>query len=177
MSSQPSASPQSPQHGKDPWRLRRVQRAQPHLGEDDRRAIPLWAAGAGAVIVLALVSAFLFAWFGLGNRSRSAPSAQPLTSAGSATPADMPQPASTNTPVFFATPTDTPILVAPSPTAPVAHPTATVVKYRVRPGDTLTAIAARYGVSVRAIMAVNRLRRDIIYNGEELIIPLATPRP
>jgi membrane-bound lytic murein transglycosylase D len=45
------------------------------------------------------------------------------------------------------------------------------MRYRVRPGDTLTSIAAKYHVSIQAIMVANRLRRDTIYDGEELIIP------
>jgi LysM repeat protein len=45
------------------------------------------------------------------------------------------------------------------------------VRYRVRPGDTLTSIAAKYRVSIQAIIVANRLRSDTIYDGEELIIP------
>ncbi len=45
----------------------------------------------------------------------------------------------------------------------------------VRPGENLYLIAARYNVTVRAIMRANGLRNpNVIYVGQELIIPTAT---
>lgn len=42
----------------------------------------------------------------------------------------------------------------------------------VRPGDTLTSIALRYGISTQALMAANNLRDpDFIYVGQRLMIP------
>jgi membrane-bound lytic murein transglycosylase D len=47
------------------------------------------------------------------------------------------------------------------------------VEHRVRSGDTLSGIAQRYGVSVNALMAANRLRsRDFIRAGQLLILPV-----
>lgn len=43
--------------------------------------------------------------------------------------------------------------------------------YRVRAGDTLSAIAARFGVPVAWIMASNDLSSTTIYPGQQLVIP------
>jgi LysM repeat protein len=50
--------------------------------------------------------------------------------------------------------------------------------YVVRPGDTTTAIAARYGVSVQTLVQANRLPAggNLIYAGETLTIPAAHSR-
>ena len=44
------------------------------------------------------------------------------------------------------------------------------LRYRVRAGDTLSEIARRYGTSVRALMALNRLPSDRIFVGETLAV-------
>jgi LysM repeat protein len=51
--------------------------------------------------------------------------------------------------------------------------------YLIAPGDTLTAIAARFGISIDEIMAVNRqiTDRDKIIAGETLTIPIAAAPP
>ena len=52
--------------------------------------------------------------------------------------------------------------------------------YTVQPGDTLSGIAAQYGVTVEAIMAANNLEsRSVVYAGQTLIIPSpgSTPAP
>lgn len=46
-----------------------------------------------------------------------------------------------------------------------------VIVYAVQPGDTLYALARRYGTTVRAIMNANRLRSEFIRVGQPLIIP------
>jgi membrane-bound lytic murein transglycosylase D len=46
------------------------------------------------------------------------------------------------------------------------------VEHRVRPGDTLSGIAHRYGVTVKSLMAANRLRGDFIRAGQVLILPV-----
>lgn len=52
-------------------------------------------------------------------------------------------------------------------------PTFTTVTHRVRSGETLSGIAARYGTSVRAIMAANRLRSaHRIALGQRLAVPV-----
>ncbi len=49
-------------------------------------------------------------------------------------------------------------------------------RYVVREGDTLSAIAARFGVSEEAILKENPLSdRDRLFVGQELVIPPAEP--
>lgn len=61
---------------------------------------------------------------------------------------------------------------APSPT-PTPTPTAAVSQtHVVEAGDTLGAIAARYGVTVEAIVEANDLSDpDVLAIGDELVIP------
>src|ERR1044072_8572664 len=50
--------------------------------------------------------------------------------------------------------------------------------YKVQPGDTLISIAARYGVTVDAIVTANSLpSRSTIYAGQVLVIPAPGPQP
>jgi LysM repeat protein len=71
-----------------------------------------------------------------------------------------------------------PTLVAVTATAgppPVPTPGKQQV-YVVREGDTLSAIAARFGVEEEAILKANPLTdRDRLFVGQELIIPPAQP--
>ena len=47
--------------------------------------------------------------------------------------------------------------------------------YRVQPGDTLTAIAARFGTSLASLVSANNIPNpNLIYVGQELVIPDAT---
>lgn len=56
------------------------------------------------------------------------------------------------------------------PAAP--QPAASSVYYTVRPGDTLAAIAARYGVSMSAIAQANQLTNwNFVWYGQRLLIP------
>jgi LysM repeat protein len=62
--------------------------------------------------------------------------------------------------------------VNPPPTGPSPSPGT----YIVRPGDTLAAIAARYGTTVAAIMSANNLYNpNFIYVGQRLVIPSGPP--
>ena len=66
------------------------------------------------------------------------------------------------------TPSPTPIQ-SPTPTATATPRTAV---YVVVPGDTLSGIAQRYGVSVSELMALNGLGEgDILSVGQELRVP------
>ena len=75
--------------------------------------------------------------------------------------------------------------LAPAPTLPVVTATAgpppvptpgQQQRYIVREGDTLSAIAARFGVSEDAILKENPLSdRDRLLVGQELVIPPAQP--
>lgn len=68
--------------------------------------------------------------------------------------------------------------------APVDLLAQETITYVVRSGDSLLAIAARYGVTTQAIVRANNLANpDVIYVGQKLIIPIsalsatATPSP
>jgi len=72
------------------------------------------------------------------------------------------------------TPTPIPATATPVPPTPTPAPTSTppATIYVVRPGDTLYAIARRYGTTIEAIMAANRLLSYNIRIGQQLIIPI-----
>jgi LysM repeat protein len=58
----------------------------------------------------------------------------------------------------------------------VEGPTPAQVTYEVKGGDTLLAIALDHGTTVEAIVAANPdTNTDLIYPGEMLVVPLATP--
>jgi len=84
----------------------------------------------------------------------------------------------TRTPTFTPVPpTDTPRppTLTPTPT-PTVPPTPTPVVYTVQPGDALSAIAARFGVSVQAIMEANGISdARLVRVGTRLIIPHPNP--
>ncbi|HLB49823.1 MAG TPA: LysM peptidoglycan-binding domain-containing protein, partial [Anaerolineales bacterium] len=70
----------------------------------------------------------------------------------------MPTPAPTLTPI----PTNTP--EGPPPPTPTVHV--------VQPGESLTLIAQKYGLTVDAIVQANQLKNpDAIYAGQKLVIP------
>jgi LysM repeat protein len=65
----------------------------------------------------------------------------------------------------------------PKPSTPTAPTTATGSgsKYTIKAGDTITAIAKKFGVTVSAVLAANNLKAtSIIYAGRTLIIPSTT---
>lgn len=68
-------------------------------------------------------------------------------------------------------PTSTP-LVSPVPATP--SPTPASITYTVRPGDTLSVIAARFGTTVEALREANRLTGDLLRVGDELRIPITS---
>jgi len=85
----------------------------------------------------------------------------------------------TPTPTLTLTPTPTSTATStPTPTtAPTETATPQVTTYNVRTGDTLSLIAAQFGVSVQSIMEANNLPDPMIQVGQELIIPEAEPTP
>jgi LysM repeat protein len=74
----------------------------------------------------------------------------------------------TTTPTVRFTETITFTLATPT----VPRGTAAFVRYKVRLGDTLSAIAETYHVSVSSIIRMNGLRTEMIYEGQELLIPV-----
>jgi LysM repeat protein len=81
-----------------------------------------------------------------------------------------PEPTITET----ATPTPTATLSTPSPL-----PTATPIVYVVQRGDTMSSIAAQYGVPLADLIAANPQIEDpsLIYAGNLITIPLPRPSP
>jgi LysM repeat protein len=68
-------------------------------------------------------------------------------------------------------PTATPIQTR-SPRAPTPTPAPQARTYVVQSGDTLAAIAVRFGTSVEAIQAANGIAdTDVILIGQVLVIP------
>ncbi|MBC7298924.1 MAG: LysM peptidoglycan-binding domain-containing protein, partial [Demequina sp.] len=60
----------------------------------------------------------------------------------------------------------------------VSMPAQAATDHVVAPGDTVSRLAAKYGVPTASIIAANELdARATIYIGEHLIIPTASPRP
>jgi LysM repeat protein len=60
-------------------------------------------------------------------------------------------------------------VATPRPTAtPVP---ANAVRYKVKGGDTLSGIAARYGTTVKKLKAANGLTSNTIHAGQVLVIP------
>lgn len=71
------------------------------------------------------------------------------------------------------TPVDSPTPAPPSPTAgPVGAPTT----YKIQPGDSLSSIAQKFGITVDDIVKANNIENaNEIYAGQEIIIPPAKP--
>jgi LysM repeat protein len=63
-----------------------------------------------------------------------------------------------------------PVVTAHKPVATAPHPVSATT-YRIVPGDTITSIARRFGVSVESILTANQLTASsIIYSGRTLVI-------
>jgi LysM repeat protein len=107
--------------------------------------------------------------------STGLPSSEPATALPVATEGEE-EPTATET----VPPTATSSPTLPPPTDTPLPPTATTasVLYTVQAGDTLGVIAARFGVSVEAVMAANGLTNpDLIYIGQVLSIPVSGTLP
>ncbi len=114
---------------------------------------------AGVILLLLVVCVVIFILLGGTSRFFGSVNATPTR-----TPTPQAQPI-----------TILPVLATPVPTTPV--PTPVTTKYKVKPGDSLIEIAARFKVSVQAIKTANGMKDDTIRIGDELIIPLPTPTP
>jgi LysM repeat protein len=158
----PSERPPSPSRPgrSEPWRTERmVQRVPRHFGETVGESFSPWLMLAGVVLLIVIVCAVLFivmGGFGIGSFVATA---TPTRTSRSVTPIVTIIPAT-----------------LPPPTA-LPTPTLQTTKYKVKPGDSLIAIAAKYKVSVDAIRIVNNLKDDTIRVGDDLLIPLPTPTP
>ena len=120
--------------------------------------------GTAALIVILLIgTGAAVAWVGLRGLQGlvSPPDASPSPSVA-VSPSPSPEPSGTASPP--ASPTATP---EPTPT-----PAPTPVTYIVQSGDTLNAIAARFGTTAQAIRDANGITGDLIHPGQVLIIPV-----
>jgi len=139
-----------------------------------RRSGEHWKArvGLGFVIVLTLCSAaimFRIAGMGVGSAANSirgpqaAPAATPRPGGAAPAPPGANQPAATAAPTAPAQPT-----AAPSPTTRPGQR-----EHIVASGDTLSAIATRYGTTVAAVVAANNLpgTNTVLNIGQRLVIP------
>jgi len=144
------------------------------------RATPSAWAYRGSIAALVLGS--FLALFLVLRPPESASRAEPVRPA-SAT--DTPEPAATPEPVATSEPaaTPTPAPATPAPT-PVATPTPTAtpeptpapapgpIEYEIVAGDTLSAIAVEFDVTVEAILALNPgLEPDSIQIGQVILVP------
>ena len=122
----------------------------------------LLAGGVGAVGALALGE-------DADGPRRSVLSSPAATSSPTATPRPTARPSPTPTAATTPTPTPSPT-PTPAPTAvPTPPPTTT---YIVQEGDTLAAIAQRFGVTTRALQEANGIEDpNTIYVGQQLVIP------
>ena len=139
-----------------------VQRVPAHLGETTGDIVSPWVMVAGVALLILIVCAVLFVLLGGGARFGFGASTNPTPT----------RPARTATPAITIL-----TVTLPAPPSSTPGPTAASVKYKIKSGDTLIAIAAKYKVSVQSIMAVNGLKDDNIRVGDELTIPLPTPTP
>lgn len=145
-----SSRRENPDAAAPSWEEPRRFESYPSLGTSGRRALPRPLAWA-AVILVAGVVLFL------------APFVLPgLIGDGDARP----------TPTPPGLPTPTPAAVEPTP-----EPTPAEVVYIVQAGDTLSAIAASYGVTVDQVLAANPLITDPnqIAIGDRIVIPRPPP--
>jgi LysM repeat protein len=126
-----------------------------------------------AVIAVAAVAAVVYlasppigdAIRRLGASASAAASALP-----SGAPLATPSPATTATTSPAATPAPTP--TPTTTTAPIPSPAASSQVHVVVKGETLTSIAAQYGVTLAAIKSANAITDvSLIYVGERLVIP------
>ncbi len=158
----PTPPPSRPGHN-EPWRMERVvQRVPAHLGEATVQPVSAWVVIAGIILLILVTCGVLWILLDLPAR---------MSAFGAAV-----QPTATRTPRVV-TPAVTTIPVTLAPPSPTPGPTAATIKYTVKPGDTLTSIAAKYKVTIQAIMTANNLKDETIRAGDVLVIPLPGPTP
>jgi len=100
---------------------------------------------------------------------------QALTIKGGTTPVG-----ATAAPTPISTPTSTPVVTTaptPTPISITSISTTSSTSYAVKSGDTLSAIGAKYSVSVASLKIANNLTSDTIYVGQKLIIKTTNTVP
>lgn len=101
------------------------------------------------------------------------PGTAPVASPEPPAPAPAPAPEPVEPPVEETPEPETPPEPEPEPAVP-SQPTS--ASYTIRSGDTITAIARKFGVSIQSILTANGLTySSIIYTGHTLVIPGVQP--
>ncbi|MEF3274759.1 MAG: LysM peptidoglycan-binding domain-containing protein [Chloroflexus sp.] len=138
----------------------------PPLRIGDLTLLPAWSPPVADTTDLAPLS--------LPSPLPAAPTLTPrptITREPTATPEPTPEPTATPEPTPEPTATPKP---TPEPTATLAPTVAGPRRYTVQAGDTLRAIAERFGVTIEAILQANNLtpaQGDNLRVGQELVIP------
>ena len=138
-------------------------------GRRRRWALAGALAALGVTVVASAASGGIDAVLGGGSGSSPTATATPIPSA-----AGTPSPSSAPTTAPTAAPTPVPTAVATALPTPVPTPTVAPAQqtYVVAANDTLTSIAARFGVTVQALMAANNLADpNALSIGQVLVIP------
>lgn len=125
-------------------------------------------AGLGAMLVIAFVAIAISRAPGDGSSGALLVPSASLAPTPTAVPTVTPTPSTVST--VAVTPVAT-VAVTPSLPAP------TRATYKVVAGDTLYALAIRWGTSVQAIVDLNGLSSTNLRVGQELLIPPASPPP
>jgi LysM repeat protein len=134
----------------------------------DRRR---WPAIPAVLLVVTLLVLAVSGLRGGTPVATAGPTRPAITSTPSSKPTAAPTEAPTSSPEPEATPTAPPT-PAPSPTPAATRPAATFRTYRVKSGDTLSAIAAKYGTTSFAIANLNGISvNSILSVGQILKIP------
>ena len=185
--SRPAAASVTP-----PVPVRPIIRSRRRSGARPARSRPTPLFVAGGILAVAVVAVLVFTTLrgGISLPSQapgSAPASVALTTASptlSPTTSPSPTPTASLTPSPSPTPTASPSpspTPSPSPSLPAAYQglrpcpdSPACYLYRVHAGDSLTAIAIRFGVSLQALKAANPAIKDpsLLHVGDILRIPL-----
>jgi hypothetical protein len=133
-----------------------------------RSALP-WLLGTLIVLLVAIAGGLLTAYLVGTMRAVPPPAGVLVTPTPPRTPTPVPTPVPTPAPTPELTP---PVTPAPTPTIEPT-PGATPFVHVVSAGESISIIAARYGVEVQAIIDLNELANpNLIVPGQELLIPV-----
>jgi LysM repeat protein len=128
--------------------------------------------------VLLVTTLFILALSGFRGDIPANPIATSSPGPATSGPQTAPPASAANAPPAAPSPTTVPPSTPPTATAPTpsagttANPTPALRTYRVQPGDTLSAIAARFGTTVKALVDLNDIANaSQLSVGQVLLIP------
>jgi LysM repeat protein len=131
------------------------------------------AAIGGVVLGSRLAAVVNIGAAGAGESPTAGESAAPAPAATAPpTPAPRATPSPAPTPTASPAPTATPAPTASPKPSRTPSPTPSLLTHRVKRGETLTIIAAKYGVTVTALQRANGIKNpSLIITGQLLVIP------